>query len=58
MTSIHPLREKITKTVHDLVFGGLMLVGAVALCIFKPRYIALIVRGYIRAIRRKRTGRP
>ena len=57
MTSIHPLRERSTKTVHDLAFAGLMLVGAVVLCIFKPRYIALIVRGYIRAIRHKRTGR-
>ncbi|MGZ4932726.1 MAG: hypothetical protein ACXV5D_09770 [Halobacteriota archaeon] len=57
MSSNHPLREKGAKIMHDLVFVGLMLAGATVLCIFKPRYITLIVRGYIRAVRQKRRGR-
>ncbi len=38
---------------NDLVFVGLMLTGMGVLWIFKPRYIGLVVRGYIRAVRRK-----
>ncbi|MGZ4907022.1 MAG: hypothetical protein ACXV5T_09920 [Halobacteriota archaeon] len=57
MSSNHPLREKGAKIMHDLVFVGLVLVGMTVLCIFKPRYISLIVRGYARAVRHKRRGR-
>ncbi len=52
------LRERSRKVVSDLVFAGLMLTGMTVLCVFKPRYIGLIVRGYIRAVRRKHEDPP
>ncbi len=53
MSSTRTLRERTEKVVDDLVFVTLMLTGMVILWIFKPRYIGLTVRGYIRAVRRK-----
>ncbi|MGZ4934234.1 MAG: hypothetical protein ACXV49_07020 [Halobacteriota archaeon] len=47
------LKERGTKIVYDVVFVDLMIAALVVLCVFKPRYIGLIVRGYIRAVRRK-----
>ncbi len=54
MSATHTRRERGEKVVNDLVFVGLMLAGMVVLWIFKPRYIGLVIRGYIRAVRRKR----
>ncbi len=53
MSSTRTLRERAAQVVSDLAFVGLMLTGMVVLWIFKPRYIGLTVRGYIRAVRRK-----
>ncbi len=54
MSATHTRRERGEKVVNDLLFAGLMLTGMVVLWIFKPRYIGLVIRGYIRAVRRKR----
>ncbi len=53
MNSTRTLREIGAKILDEVVFVGLMLIGMVVLCVFKPRYIGLIVRGYIGAVRRK-----
>ncbi len=53
MRSNRTLKERGTKIIHDLVFVCIMLGGMGVLCAFKPRYIGLILRGYIRAVRRK-----
>ncbi len=58
MRSNRTFKEKIKKVARDLMFSGLMLTGMAVLCVFKPRYIALIVRGYIRAVRRKHECDP
>lgn len=56
MSFIRTLRERGAKIISEVVFVGLMLTGMVVLCVFKPRYIGLIVRGYIRAVRRRHGG--
>ncbi len=53
MSSTRTLKERAAQVVSDLAFVGLMLTGMVVLWVFKPRYIRLTVRGYIRAVRRK-----
>ncbi len=58
MRSNRTFKERRKKITYDLVFTGLMLTGMAVLCIFKPRYIGLIVRGYIRAVRHKRECHP
>ncbi len=58
MRSNRTFKERRKKIAYDLVFTGMMLTGMAVLCIFKPRYIGLIVRGYLRAVRHKRERHP
>ncbi len=54
MKLLHTLRELGTKIVDEVVFIILMIFALVVLFVFKPRYIGLMARGYVRAVRRKR----
>ncbi len=58
MRSNRTFKQRRKKLAYDLVFTGLMLTGMAVLCVFKPRYIGLIVRGYVRAVRHKCERRP
>gem|GEM_PF-5556115 len=51
------LTAKCQRVFYEFAYVSLLLTLSSMLCIAKPRYIKLIVKGYYRAVRQKRTSR-